>query len=102
MYYGLRKMEGSKTKGEGEQLISDNLFDEALRDFKKLVGRISSHDYGTLKLYWEKKSFTLIAYMLRRYGIEFKGLTHLETVVTELIKVKNRRNEHKVKKGYRK
>jgi len=64
-----------------------------LRDAKKLLGRISSHDYRTLKMYWERKSFTLITYMFRRYGIEFKGLTHLETLVNELIKMKEQKKE---------
>ena len=61
-----------------------------MSDAKKLAGKISSHDYGTLKMCWEKKSYTLIAYMLRRYGLEFKGLTYLEALVSELIKMKEK------------
>ena len=44
-------------------------------------------------MYWEKKSYTLIAYMLRRYGLEFKGLTYLEALVSELIKMKEKETE---------
>lgn len=68
--------------------MSDDFSDEASRDAKNLLGRINPDDYETLKQYWQKKSFTLIAYMLRRYGIEFKGLTYLERLVDELIKMK--------------
>ena len=71
--------------------MSDDAFDEASRDAKNLLGRINADDYETLKQYWEKKSFTLIAYMLRRYGIEFKGLTYLERLVDELIKMKEKK-----------
>jgi len=49
---------------------------------------IGPDDYETLKLYWQKKSNIQIASMLRRYGIEFKGLTYLETLADQLIKIK--------------
>ncbi len=68
--------------------MSDDISDEASRDARNLLGRINPDDYETLKQYWQKKSFTLIAYMLRRYGIEFKGLTYLERLVDGLIKMK--------------
>ncbi|MDH5687733.1 MAG: hypothetical protein OEZ48_07725 [Candidatus Bathyarchaeota archaeon] len=71
--------------------MSDDISDEASRDAKNLLGRINPDDYETLKQYWQKKSFTLIAYMLRRYGIEFKGLTYLERLVAELIRMKGER-----------
>ena len=71
--------------------MSDDISDEASRDAKNLLGRINPDDYETLKQYWQKKSFTLIAYMLRRYGIEFKGLTYLERLVSELIRMKEER-----------
>ncbi len=68
--------------------MSEDYFDEALRDAKVLAGRISPNDYESLKKYWRNKSFTLIAYMLRRYGLEFKGLTYLEILVGELLDIK--------------
>lgn len=68
--------------------MSEDIFTEASRDAKVLLGRVSPDDYETLKQYWQKRSFTLIAYMLRRYGIEFKGITHLEALMNELIKMK--------------
>jgi len=54
-----------------------------------LVRRINPDDSATLKLYWEKKSFACITFMLRKYGIDFKGVTYLEVLVDELIKIGN-------------
>lgn len=68
--------------------MSEDYFDEALKDAKVLAGRISPDDYESLKKHWNNKSFTLIAYMLRRYGLEFKGLTYLEILVGELLDIK--------------
>ena len=71
--------------------MSGDISDEASRDARNLLGRINPDDYQTLKQYWQKKSFTLIAYMLRRYGVEFKGLTYLERLVDELIRMREER-----------
>jgi hypothetical protein len=71
--------------------MSEDYFEEALKDARVLARRISPDDYENLKKYWENKSYTFIAYMLRRYGIEFKGLTHLETLVNELKNIKEKR-----------
>lgn len=73
--------------------MSLDYFEEALKDAKVLAGRISPDDYESLKRYWENKSFTMIAYMLRRYGMEFKGLTYLEILVNELLNIKEQRVE---------
>ena len=68
--------------------MSDDYFDAAARDAEILAKRISPDDYENLKKYWENKSFTSIAFMLRRYGLEFKGLTYLEVLVNEVLKRK--------------
>ena len=73
--------------------MSLDYFEEALKDAKVLAGRIGPDDYESLKKYWENKSFTMIAYMLRRYGMEFKGLTYLEILVRELLNIKKQRVE---------
>ena len=73
--------------------MSEDYFDEALKDAKVLAGRISADDYQSLKKYWDSRSFTLIAYMLRRYGLEFKGLTYLETLVSELLNMKEQSSD---------
>mgnify|MGYP001146696680 CR=1 FL=1 len=71
--------------------MSEEIIDEATNDARNLADRINPDDYTTLKLYWQKKSFASIAFMLRKYGIEFKGLTHLEVLVGELIKMKEQK-----------
>jgi len=68
--------------------MSEDIYDEALKDAKILARRISPDDYKILKMYWEKKSYTQIAYKLRLYGLEFKGITYLEMLMNELIKMK--------------
>jgi len=73
--------------------VSEDFFDEALKDAKVLAGRINLDDYESLKTYWQSKSFTLIASMLRRYGIDFKGLTYLETLMDELFKIKEQKTK---------
>jgi len=73
--------------------MSEDYFDEALKDARVLARRISPEDFESLKKHWEKRSFTLIAYMLRRYGLEFKGLTHLEILVDELLDMKEQETE---------
>ena len=70
--------------------MSDNYFDMAARDAEILAKRISLEDYESLKKYWENKSLTSIAFMLRRYGLEFKGLTYLEVLVSEVLKKKEK------------
>jgi hypothetical protein len=76
---------------EGRLLrVSSNYFDTAAKDADILAKRISPEDYENLKKYWENKSFTSIAFMLRRYGLEFKGLTYLEVLVNEVLKKKER------------
>ena len=75
--------------------MSLDYVEEALSDAKVLAGRISSDDYESLKKYWGNKSYTLIAYMLRRYGMEFKGLTYLEILVNELLNRREQKAETK-------
>jgi len=71
--------------------VPEDIVDEALKNAKNLVKRISPDDYATLKLYWQKKNYALIAFVLRKYGIEFKGLTYLEVLVDELIRMREQK-----------
>lgn len=71
--------------------MSENVVSEASKDAETLARRIRPDDYATLKRYYDKKSFSMIAFMLRRYGIEFKGVTHLEVLVNKLIKMKEQK-----------
>jgi len=68
--------------------MSEDYFTEGEKDAKILAKKISHEDYENLKVHWKNKNYTLLAYMLRRYGLDFKGLTYLETLVSELVKLK--------------
>lgn len=71
--------------------MSEDITEEASKDAERLAARIKPEDYELLKQHWQKKSFSSIVFMLRRYGIEFKGLTYLEFLVEELIKTKEQK-----------
>jgi len=73
--------------------MSEDYFTAGEKDAKILAKRISREDYENLKVHWKNRNYTLIAYMLRRYGLDFKGLTYLETLVNELIKIKEPKNQ---------
>jgi len=71
--------------------MSDDIAEEASKDAEKLVKKIIPDDYAALKIHRQKRNFAVIAFMLRKYGIEFKGLTYLELLVDELIKMKEQK-----------
>jgi len=71
-------------------LVSTDYFEEAARDARILADKISLEDYENLKKYWRNKRYFLIASMIRRYGLEFKGLTYLENLMEELLKIRGR------------
>lgn len=73
--------------------MSENYFSLGERNAKILARKISLEDYETIKVHWKNKNYTLIAYMLRKYGLDFKGLTYLETLINELIKIKEPLNK---------
>jgi hypothetical protein len=68
--------------------MSENYFTEGERDAKILAKKISHEDYENLKVQWKNRNYSFLAYMLRRYGLDFRGLTYLETLVNEIIKIK--------------
>ncbi|MEM2129837.1 MAG: hypothetical protein QXZ70_04480 [Candidatus Bathyarchaeia archaeon] len=80
--------------------MSENYFSLGERDAKILARKISLEDYETIKVHWKNKNYTLIAYMLRKYGLDFKGLTYLETLINELIKIKEPLIRHHNKSIY--
>ncbi|MEM3013605.1 MAG: hypothetical protein QXI71_03130 [Candidatus Bathyarchaeia archaeon] len=73
--------------------MSEDYFSLGERDAKILARKISPEDYETIKVHWKNKNYTLIAYTLRKYGLDFKGLTYLETLINELIKIKGPLNK---------
>lgn len=68
--------------------MSQDVVEEASKDAENLFRRVHPDDYASLKLQWQKKNFYLIAFILKRYGIDFKGLTYMEVLVDKLIKLR--------------
>ncbi|MCW4020766.1 MAG: hypothetical protein NWF14_06025 [Candidatus Bathyarchaeota archaeon] len=64
---------------------------QVLKDAKLLAKRISFGDYETIKKTWRSRSFASTAFVLRKYGFEFKGITYMETLVNELSKLMERK-----------
>jgi len=67
--------------------MSGYVSEEIERDAENLARKISPDDYETIKLFWQKKRYAMIASKLRMYGVEFKGITYLEVLINELIKI---------------
>jgi len=68
--------------------VSEDIFEEAKKDARTLMERISNEDYEKLKRLWENKSYSQITFLLRNYGVEFKGITYLEILMEELKKMR--------------
>lgn len=60
---------------------------EVSRDAKDLAKRVSLDDYEGIRRLWQGKSYTSVAFMLRRYGLEFKGIGYMEILMNELINI---------------
>ncbi len=64
---------------------------EAIADAKVLAKKISMEDYMSIKRFWERRDYALIAVILRRYGLDFKGVTYLEMLIDELMREKEQK-----------
>ena len=62
--------------------------EELKRDIKRLAKSISRDDYDLVKELWRTRSFMSLAVMLKKYGLEFKGITYMERLISELTKMK--------------
>jgi hypothetical protein len=58
--------------------------EELKKDVKRLAKSMSREDYKAVKEHWRTRSFASIAVVLRKYGLEFKGITYMERLVSEL------------------
>jgi len=67
--------------------------EEFLKDAQSLAEKISPEDYENIKQYFYKRNFEIITFLLRKYGLEFKGLIHLEILVNELIRIKEAKRQ---------
>jgi hypothetical protein len=57
---------------------------EVQKDASRLADTITSEDYEDVKKHWQTRSFMFIAFVLRKYGLEFKGITYMERLMEEL------------------
>ena len=64
---------------------------EAIADAKVLAKKISMEDYMSIKRFWERRDYAFIAVILRRYGLDFKGVTYLEMLIDELMREKEQK-----------
>ena len=60
--------------------------DELMREAKLLVDRMSRDDAEAIKKFWEEKSYGQIAFLLRSYGLEFKGLTYTDELIKQILR----------------
>jgi len=61
--------------------------EEALREAEFLASRIMADDLEIIRRFWRDRDFALIALVLRRYGLEFKGVIHTEHMIKEFLRI---------------
>ena len=66
---------------------------KASRDAKDLAKRMSLDEYDHLRSFWQRKRYATIAFVLRRHGLEFKGISYLESLMNELVSIMEQRHE---------
>ncbi len=59
---------------------------EVQKDAERLMNAVSSEDYEAMKEHWRTRSFMSLAFLLKKYGLEFKGITYTEKLMEELSK----------------
>lgn len=61
--------------------------DELMREAKLLADRISGDNTGLIGKYWEEKNYWLVAFLLKKYGLEFKGITYTEELIRQFQRI---------------
>jgi len=61
---------------------------EVLKDAETLATKISLEDYQSITRFWQSRSFASVASVLRKYGLEFKGITYMEALMNELLRMR--------------
>ena len=65
---------------------------EVQKDARRLANSMTSEDYEAVKEHWRTKNFMSIAFVLRKYGLEFKGITYMERLIEELSKLMEKKS----------
>jgi len=64
--------------------------DEVLREARLLANRIIEEDARLIRKFWEDRNYGLIAIVLRKYGLEFKGIIYTEELIKEFLRIVKR------------
>ena len=71
--------------------------DEVLREAELLAERIMEKDIGRIRKFWKDRNFSSIASLLKRYGLEFKGIIHTDNLIEEFLRIIERRGYFSLK-----
>jgi len=61
--------------------------DEVLREAAILAKRMIEKDVALIMRFWRDKDYQMIAFMLKKYGLEFKGIIYIEELIKELLRI---------------
>jgi len=81
------KSEAKKSPFRLEGYVNDA---EVRKDAERLMNALSSEDYEAIKEHWRTRSFLSLAFLLKKYGLEFKGITYTERLMEELSKLRQK------------
>ena len=60
---------------------------EVLKEAKLLADKITKEDVKIIRKFWEDRNYDVIAIVLRRYGLEFKGIVYTEKLIKEFLRI---------------
>ncbi|HIE18818.1 TPA: hypothetical protein EYP75_03740 [Candidatus Bathyarchaeota archaeon] len=60
---------------------------EVLKEAKLLANRITEEDVELIRNLWEDRDYDVIAIVLRKYGLEFKGIVYTEKLIKEFLRI---------------
>jgi len=61
--------------------------DEVLKEANFLANRIIEEDIKLIRKFWEDKNYEIIAVVLKKYGLEFKGIIYTENLIKEFLRI---------------
>jgi len=73
--------------------------EEVLMEAELLADRMIDEDLKLIRKFWEDRNFELIVSMLRKYGLEFKGVIYTEHLIREFLRIVRRREDFEESKG---
>ena len=60
---------------------------EVLKKAKLLADRIKDEDLEMIKRFWEERNYDVLTIILRKYGLEFKGIVYIQELIKEFLKI---------------